>query len=471
VFAVLQNPKVAVSVTFVAAMFMSILDTTIVNTALPTIARELDASLSTTGVVATGYLVAVAVVIPASGWLGDRFGDRRVFLIALALFAGASALCGIASTLGQLVVFRVLQGIGGGMLVPVGMTLMFRTFPQAERVRVSRLIMIPTAMAPALGPVLGGLITDHLAWEWVFLVNVPIGLAALLFGLRFLPRDAPVDAGRFDAPGLVLAGVGLGALMYAVSEGPSRGWGSPEIVGFGSAGLVLLAAFVAWELRSPHPMLDLRLLRTPIFRRSILVMVPATAGFLGLLYAFPQLQQEALGRTPTTSGLLTFPEAIGVMLGSQVVARLYPIVGPRRVMLAGASGVGTMALALTLVDAETSNVQVVATMLVFGFSMSAVFLPVQSAGFAQTSAAETGQASALFNALRQASAAAGVATLATVIAVVGPGVPTGAPGGTGDLDPYHAAFVATAVLMALAAVLSFWIRDEDAASTMVRDRH
>lgn len=463
----LKNPKVVVSVVFVAAMFMNILDSTIVNTAIPTIGRQFDASIASTGAVASAYLVSLAVFIPASGWLGDRFGTKRIFLVALGLFTVASALCGIAGSLGQLVLFRVLQGAGGGLMMPVGMAMLFRVFPPEERVGASRILVLPTALAPALGPLLGGVIVDNLSWHWAFLINLPIGLAALAFGLRFLPRDEAAPSSPFDLAGFLLAGIGLGLAMFALTEGPSRGWGSAPIVGSAVVGLALLATLVRHELRARFPMLDLRLLKDRMFGVSFLIVIPSTAGFLGLLYAFPLLQQEGLGRSAMTSGLLTFPEAIGVMLGSQVVTRLYPLVGPRRLMAGGAGMVAVAAVVLSFYDGGTPDPLVIATMFVLGGSMSFVFIPMNSAAFANISSADTGQASGLFNAMRQTGAALGVAVLATVISVVGPTTsgPAGAP--VPDIGAYQAAFLVAAGLLAFAALMALRVRDSEAASTMV----
>lgn len=465
---VFQNPKVVVSVVFVAAMFMNILDTTIVNTTIPTIGSDFGSSISSTGAVSSAYLVSIAVVIPASGWLGDRFGTRRIFLIALTLFTLASALCALAGSLGQLVAFRVLQGVGGGMLTPVGMAMLFRVFPPEERIRASKILTVPTAAAPALGPVLGGLLVDGLSWHWAFLVNVPVGLAALAFGLKYLPDhdDAVEETGRFDLPGFLLAGAGLGALMFAITEGPARGWGSASVLVPGLLGLALLALLVRRELAVRFPMLDLRIFRDRLFRTSTLAVLPASAGFLGLLYAFPLLQQEGLGRTATESGLLTFPEAIGVMVGSQVVSRVYGRLGPRRLICGGASTVALMALCLTQIDASTPDAVVVAVMFVLGGGMSFVFIPTQSTVFANISAARTGQASGLFNALRQTGAALGVAVMATVISVVGPDATAAVGVPTPDLGGYHAAFLTAAVLLLVAVAVASRIRDADAAATM-----
>src|SRR5258708_15409292 len=190
------SQKVAVSVVFVAAMFMSIMDATIVNVALPTIGRDFSVSPTDVSSISIAFLVSLAVFIPASGWLGDRFGGKRVLLAAIVVFTAASALCGLASSLGELVVFRVLQGAGGGMLAPVGMAMLFRVFPPEERIRASAILTVPTTLAPALGPVLGGLLVTDLSWRWVFYVNLPIGAAALLFGLLFLRSVPHAEPGR-----------------------------------------------------------------------------------------------------------------------------------------------------------------------------------------------------------------------------------------------------------------------------------
>src|SRR5919202_2494758 len=203
------NPKISVSMVLVLAMFMAIMDVTIVNVALPTLGREFDVPTARIDSVVVAFLVSLAVFIPASGWLGDRFGTKRVFLAALVIFTVASALCGLAQSLEQLVWFRILQGVGGGMLTPVGLAMLYRTFPPEERVRASSILTVPTAFAPALGPVLGGFFVSEISWRWVFYVNVPIGVAGFLFGALFLHENRQAEAGRFDLPGFALAGAGF----------------------------------------------------------------------------------------------------------------------------------------------------------------------------------------------------------------------------------------------------------------------
>ena len=319
------SQKVAVSAVFVAAMFMSIMDTTIVNVALPTIGRAFRVGPTDIDTIAIAFLVSLAVFIPASGWLGDRFGGKRVLLAAIAVFTAASALCGTAANLAELVGYRVLQGVGGGMMAPVGMAMLFRAFPPEERVRASAILTIPTTLAPTLGPVIGGLLVTDASWRWIFYVNVPIGATAMCFGALFLEQARQDKPGRFDAPGFLLAGAGLGLLMYGVSEGPDRGWGSTAVLATAIPGVVLLICMVAVEMKAPEPIVALRLLANRLFRSGNEVMVLVSIAFLGTLYAISLYYQDGRHMSALQSGLSTFPEALGVMAGAQLASRLvYP---------------------------------------------------------------------------------------------------------------------------------------------------
>ena len=459
------SQKVAVGVVFVAAMFMSILDTTIVNVALPTIGRDFKVSATAVDSISIAFLVSLAVFIPASGWLGDRFGGKRVLLTAIVVFTVASAACGLASSLGELVAFRILQGAGGGMLAPVGMAMLFRAFPPEERIRASAILTVPTTLAPALGPVLGGLLVTDLSWRWVFYVNVPIGVAALTFGAVFLHGSPQAQPGRFDLAGFLLSGLGLGLLMYGVSEGPNLGWHRPEIIATIVAGVILLAAMVVVELRSAAPMVDLRLLGNQLFRSSNGVMVLASVAFLGTLYAISLYYQNGRGLNALGSGLSTFPEAFGVMGGAQLASRwLYPRLGPRRHISIGLAGTAASIGLLAVLGPHTSLWWPRLLMLTLGLSMAQVFVPVQAAAFATITPEATGRASTMFNAIRQLGGAVGVAVLTTVIVLVGPvHLVAGHP--AANLTAYRVAFLAAAVICLCALACSLSIRDADAAST------
>lgn len=281
------NQKVVVAIIYVSAMILNTLDATIVTVALSTLAREFAVSPASIESVVIGYLVSLAVFIPVSGWLGDRFGTKRVFLIALAIFTISSAMCGLAQSLPQLVLFRVLQGVGGGMLTPVGMAMLYRTFPPQERMAVGRILMFATILGPALGPILGGAIIESASWRWIFLVNIPLGLAALVFGMVFLNEHREDEAGSFDFPGFLLGGSGFAFTMYALSEGAQKGWATPKIVIASLLGAGLLLSFIYVELHKSNPMIQLRLLQNRLFGSTILVSFFGAAAFIGVLFLVP----------------------------------------------------------------------------------------------------------------------------------------------------------------------------------------
>lgn len=463
-----SNQKYVVAAVYVSAMILNSLDSTIVNVTLATLGREFDVPPSSIESVVVAYLVSLAVFMPASGWLGDRFGVKNVFLAALGLFTIANVLCGFAGSLGQLVFFRVLQGAGGGMLTPVGMTLLYRAFPPAERVGVSRVLMYALVLGPALGPVLGGGILEVASWRWTFWVKVPIAAGALLFGWRYLIDDRDgIVAKAMDWIGFLLGGVGLGALIYSVLEGPDVGWTSPVILAAGAIGIALLVLFVVHALRAPSPIVDLRLLENRLFFAINRVSIFGTAGFLGSLFVVPLFLQEARGESALTAGLVTMPEAIGVVISTQLVARLYPRIGPRRLMAFGLLLVSGAVAVLGFVDGETPLWVVAANMFLVGVGMAFVFLPNQVAAMATIDRRDLGGASMLFSVQRQLGSAFGVAVTSTVLSVVGVVAVRGgveAP----NLDAYHAAFYAAAALAFIGSCWAWLVPDADAAETMKR---
>jgi EmrB/QacA subfamily drug resistance transporter len=467
----LLDPKISVCIVYVSAMFMSIMDSTVVNVALPALSTQFNVPSTSIEGVIVGYLVSLAIIIPVSGWLGDRWGTRRIFLGALAIFTVVSALCGLAPSLPALIGLRVLQGFAGGALTPVGLTMLYRAFPPEERVSVSRILNIPTVIAPASGPVIGGFLIEHFSWRWVFYINVPIGAAALLFGLLFLREPGKKQTvGRFDPYGFVLAGFGLALLMYALTEGPTYGWSSLNILITGVIGLGLLIAFVVVELRTHEPMIELRLLKDRLFRTTNLVTVAATSGFMGLLFVAPLFLQEARDVSPLISGLTTFPEAVGVIVATQIVAWLYPRVGPRRVVACGLTFVTVVMAVLCLMDLNTNLWWMRLLMFLTGAGMASTFISTPAAAFATISPANTGKASALYSADRQLGSALGIAVTGTVLSVVGP-VLVGAHGSVQpNLAAYHATFLTSAALVLLAAGIALFIHDSDAAATMILRR-
>ncbi len=456
--------KYVVAAVFVSALFLDLLDVTIVNVALRTIGEEFQTEAIEW--IVLGYTLSLAVWIPASGWLGDRFGTKRVFLIALALFVGGSVMCGLAQTIGQLVGFRVLQGVGGGMLTPIGVAMLFRAFPPIERARASTIVMIPTLIAPALGPVLGGLLTDTAGWRWIFFVNLPFGIAALAFGLRFLREHTEPTAGRFDVPGFVLSGYGLAAIAYALSEGPRIGWTDPWVVGLGVSGTIAFILLVYVETHRPQPMLALRLFRYRSFRATNIVMAFGMASFIGLTFVLPLYLQGLRGLDPLESGLTTFPQAIGILISSQIAGRIYGRVGPRRLVIGGMLGAAVSMASFLLLGLDTDLWWIRAAIFARGLAMGFTFVAVQAASYAEIPPADNGRASAIFSTQRQMSVSIGIALMATVLTSFT--TLTAAPSDPEEaLTGYHWTFaVATGLALIAALMAALYVRDEDAAATM-----
>ena len=451
-------------------MFMDIMDTTIVNVALPTLGQNFGVGDGTIEWVVTGYLLSLAIWIPASGWFGDRFGTKKTFLFALVVFTTGSALCGAAWSIQSLIAFRLLQGVGGGMLTPVGTSMLFRAFPPNERARASAILTVPTAIAPALGPVLGGWLVDQANWRWIFYVNVPVGVAAFMFALLFLREHTESAAGRFDLWGFLCSGGGLALVLYAVSEGPTYGWSSPRVIVAGSAGLVLFALLVIIELGRPDPLLHLRLFRDRMFRNGSLAMFTAFGVLFGVLFLLPLFLQQLRGLSAFDAGLTTFPQAVGMVLMVQVTSRLYPRVGPRRMLAIGLAGLCLTSASFLLVDLETSLWFIRGIMFLRGVAVSFALVASQTATFSTVKSEETGRASSLFNTNRQVAASVGVAVLTTVLTqatamYAGSGVGTGATAQS-QLLAFHAAFAASILFGVLGILFALRIHDEDAAASL-----
>lgn len=459
--------KWVVAVTFVLGLFMEIMDTTIVNVAIPTLRRDFNATTAGIEWIVLGYLLALAIFIPASGWIGDRIGTKKTFLFALFTFTTASALCGLANGLGELIAFRILQGVGGGMLTPVGTAMLYRAFPPEERARASTILIVPTVLAPALGPVIGGAIVDNLSWRWMFYVNLPIGIAGFIFGFVFLKEHREPSAGRFDLPGFALSGGGLAGILYALSQAPEHGWTSTPVLITGLGGIALLAAMIKVETSVAEPMLALRLYRDRIFRNANFVNSLTYGSFMGFLFLLPQMLQGSFGISAMRTGLTTLPQAMGVILMSQVSGRLYHTVGPRRLITAGLIGAGTFTVIFAAIDPGASLWWIRLLMFLRGCSIAFAFVPLQASTYSNIGPRDTGRASAIFSTQRQSSAALGVAVLATVFISRTNHAVKNSPLPAATMSGYHWAFVIAGLIAYVAAAVAFTIiKDSDASATM-----
>jgi len=463
--------KWVVAVVFVFGTFMDLLDTTSVQVAIPTLAREFDATVAQIEWVVLGYMLSLAVWIPASGWLGDRFGTKRMFLLSLFLFSAASALCAEATSLSQLTAFRILQGVGGGMMIPIGTTMLFRAFPPIERARASTVLMVPTVIGPALGPVLGGWLTTNHSWRWIFAINIPLGILTFALAAVGLREEREPTAGRFDVAGFVLSGASLAAVLLALSHGPTYGWATAGVVAPGALGLAGFAWLVWVETHIEQPMLALRLLGERMFKIANLVAFCSFASFAGIVFLMPLFLQELYGLTAADSGLTTFPMAVGMIISSQVAGRLYQRAGPKRLILAGLSLMTVVTFSLMAMTTGTSLWGIRALMFVRGLSLGTTLVPLQAASFANISVADTGRASSITSVNRQISASLGVAIIGTALVeatahFLRDGERTSEAIAQASLSGYRAAFFVTGLLAVVATASALLLRDREAASTL-----
>ncbi|QHZ45317.1 multidrug efflux MFS transporter [Bacillus sp. NSP9.1] len=453
------NQRTVVSVVYVTAMFMAAMDASVVNVALPAIINEFQTPPSAAAIVNIGYLISLAVCLPVAGWLGDRWGTKRIFLIALGLFTASSALCGLADHLAALNLFRVIQGAGGGLMTPVGMAILFRTFPPHERPKISRLLVLPVAVAPALGPIISGFLTDQLSWRWIFYINIPIGIIILLFGMLFLDEHIESKAERFDLPGFLLSAPGMALAIFALSQAPVRGFASPAVLAAAIGGLILLTALVFVELQVQQPLLNLRLLSERVFGTMSMISLLSAAGLLGMLYVFPLMYQEVLHYSALDTALITFPEALGLMLASQVMPRTLAKFGPRRLISAALLCAAVMFALISLTGPGSNPWFLRMLLFLAGFFLGQAVGAVQITSFANISSASMGRATTLFHVQNRLGSALGVAALSCLLALMSRHSGDFAP----DFAAYRAALLGAAGFLAAAFCFALSIRDADIA--------
>ena len=450
---------------YILGLFMTIIDGTMVNVALPTMAKDFGVPTTEIEWVAIGYLLTYAAVIPAAGWLGDRFGTRKVFIAALAVFVATSLMCGMAQTLDQLIAFRILQGLGAGLVTPIGAAMLYRAFPMEERARATIGVLSVAVIAPAIGPMLGGILVDTASWHWIFLINGPIGAVAIFLSVTWLDETKHEAPGRFDVAGFVLSGASVGIFLYTLSIGPDRGWFSPYTLSFAAVGIAAATALIVLELRIPEPILTLRLFSDRLFRTINIAASMVYAGFFGLMFVLTLYLQSLRGYSAFESGLAQSPQAVGVFLVSNLLGkRLYRTVGPRRLMLIGTAATAAATCLFAIADLATPLSTIAAFSFIRGLSVGMVFVSIQTAAYATTSMADTGRATSLFNTQRQVSYAAGVALAATVIAAKLP-VGGDAASAAERLGAYQGGFLAVGLIMVPAIVVSWFIHDDDVAET------
>jgi EmrB/QacA subfamily drug resistance transporter len=395
---------------------MSILDTTIVNVALKTLGDDLDAPLASVQWVLTGYMLSLAAVIPITGWAARRFGPRNVYMLSLVLFTAGSMLCGLATSVGELTFFRVLQGIGGGMLLPIGQLMMANAAGPQRMGRVMSVVAIPAMLAPILGPALGGVIVDNLSWQWIFYVNVPIGIVALIAAIRILPKGDRSPAGKLDVRGLALMSTGLPLLTYGLAEiGATGHFLVPKVVVPLIAGVALIVAFVFHALRIKNPLLDLHLYRRPTFAAASACMFLLGGALFGGLVLLPLYWQDVRGESVAYTGLLTAPMGIGMVLVMPLAGRLTDRFGGGLLALIGVTITTIATIPFALIGAGTSIAALSGAMVIRGVGVGLAFIPAMTAAYASLNRSELPDAAPQLNVLQRVGGSIGTAVLAVVL--------------------------------------------------------
>lgn len=403
--------------TIIVGAMAVVFDTTIVSVALNDLTHELHASLSTVQWISTGYLLAMFVTIPVAGWAQTAIGGKRLWILALGVFLLGSVLCATAWDVTSLIVFRIVQGIGGGIMMPLMITLIMQAAGGRNLGRIMATVTLPATLGPILGPVIGGLILGVGSWRWLFLVNVPFCVAGAYLAYRNLPSDPPSRRTRLDVVGLLLVSPGVAAVVYGLSqvEG-SGGFRSARVLVPVLAGLALVVAFVAWALpRSASALINLKLLRSRSLASASTLGFLAGVTLFGAMLLLPLYWQQARGEDALGAGLLLIPQGVGTLLSRTVVGRTTDRFGPRVVALTGFSVVAVATVPFAFVTADTSKVLLLAALLVRGMGMAAATTPLNSAAYIGLAREEIPHASVISRVTMLLGGSVGTAVLAVVL--------------------------------------------------------
>jgi EmrB/QacA subfamily drug resistance transporter len=436
----LDRRLLAIASVVVLGAIMSILDTTVVNVAINTLSRDFDTELATIQWIVTGYTLALATVIPITGWAADRFGTKRLYLLAIVLFVGGSALCGAAWSAESLIAFRVLQGLGGGMLMPAGMTILTRAAGPQRVGRVMAIIGVPMLLGPILGPILGGWLVDEASWRWIFFINLPIGVAALICAVRILDKDEPQPGERFDTLGLALLSPGLALMIYGLAESASSGgFGATGVWAPALIGAALVVGFVFHALRTPHALIDLRLFKNRTFSAASGTLMLMIISVFGAMLLLPLYLQAVRGESAFDSGLLLAPQGIGAMIVMPIAGQLADRTGVARVVIPGLLILLASTVGLTQLSGDTSYWTLSAVLFVMGVGMGFSMMPLMTGALQTLRRIQIARASTTLNIIQQVGASIGTAVMSVILTVAlrdrlggGPeGSPEAGLGGTG----------------------------------------
>ncbi|HST38147.1 MAG TPA: DHA2 family efflux MFS transporter permease subunit [Conexibacter sp.] len=406
-----------IAIVVILGMVMSVLDTTIVNVALQDLSVELNSSLDDIQWIVTGYMLALAAVIPITGWAATRYSARKLYITSLVLFTLGSLLCGLAWSSGSLIAFRILQGIGGGMLAPIGQMILVRAAGPRNLPRIMAAIGIPIILAPVFGPTLGGLLIEHAGWQWIFLINLPVGIAAVVAAVKLLPHDTGDSAaGKVDALGLVLVTLGVVGITYGLAQSGSAGslTATSVLLPLG-AGIVLVTAFVLHALRIPRPLLDMRLYANKAFAAASLTTFCLGAALFGAMILMPLYFQTVRGEDAVATGLLLIPQGLGAAVAMAASGRATERLGGGMTALIGGIITVVATIPFVLIGGETSFVLLAAAMVFRGFGIGMSMMPSMTAAFSVLRPDQVNHATPQLNVVQRVGGSIGTAILSVAL--------------------------------------------------------
>jgi EmrB/QacA subfamily drug resistance transporter len=441
------------------AFFMQALDTTILNTAVPAIAHALNVAPLSMKAVAASYTLSLAVFIPISGWMADRFGTRLVFAAAIGFFTLGSLLCGFSNNIHVLVLCRIVQGFGGAMMVPVGRLTMVRTFAKSELIRAMSFVAIPGLIGPMLGPVAGGLIIRYFHWSFIFFLNVPIGLLGLYLVYRHLPDYRREKMHRLDVTGLILFGSGVALLSYILEVFGEHFLSGREIAGLLALSLTLLAGYGFNSLRTKYPLLQLSLFRIRTFFAAVVGSFVTRLGVGGIPFLFPLLYQVGLGLSPVQSGLLMMPQAIAAISLKPVMPRILTLLGYRTVLIVNTLLLGTMILLFATIGAATPAWLIVVQAFCFGLFSSMQYTSMNTLVYADVGSEQSSGASTIASTVQQMSISFGVAAASLVTALFIPDRFNSEP--SQMIHGIHLAFLVLGTMTIVSAIVFSRLKSDD----------
>src|SRR5580658_9430378 len=440
------------------AFFMESLDTTILNTAVPVISEALKVTPLSMKSVLASYTLSLAVFIPISGWMADRFGTRRVFASAIGIFTLGSFLCGISSNIHVLVAFRILQGCGGAMMVPVGRLTLVRTFAKSNLLRAMSFVSIPALVAPMLGPIAGGLIVGYLHWRVIFFLNIPIGVMGLILVHLHLPDYREEQTPPLDVVGLILFGSGVALLSYVLEIFGEHTLSATEMAGLLGLSLALLAGYGIHGRSLPFPLLKLRLFSVRTFRAAVSGSFFTRLGIGGVPFLLPLLYQVGLGFTPIQSGLLVMPQAIASMGMKAIMPRLLSRIGYRGVLISNTLILGVLLVSFATIGLRTPVWAIVLLALLYGAFTSLQYTSMSTLVFADIAEEDASAASSIASTAQQMSISFGVAVAGLATAFF---IPNTRSNPTEMIHGIHKALIALGILTIVSTIVFRSLRSGD----------